>query len=190
MVMVTRCDWAGNDPLYLSYHDKEWGVPVHRDRKLFEFLVLEGAQAGLSWFTILKKRDHYRKVFARFDPEKVARFSQQRINTLMKDPGIVRNRLKIESTISNARCFVATQEEFGSFNRYLWRFVDGKSIQNRWRRLQDVPASTRESDILSRDLKHRGFRFVGTTICYAYMQAVGLVNDHTTNCFRHRELSG
>lgn len=186
--MPARCGWAGSDPLYIAYHDKEWGVPVHRDRKLFEFLILEGAQAGLSWITILKKRPRYREVFAGFDPEKVAKFSPRRIDALLQDPGIVRNRLKIESTVTNARRFLAVREEFGSFNRYLWRFVDGQPIQNRWRRMQDVPVSTPQSDTLSKDLKQRGFRFVGTTICYAFMQAVGLVNDHTTNCFRHREV--
>ena len=184
--MTERCAWAGSDPLYIDYHDKEWGVPVHDDNTLFEFLILEGAQAGLSWITILKKRTRYREVFAGFDPVKIARFNKQQINKLLEDPGIVRNRLKIESTISNARAILALQETYESFDQYLWRFVDGKPIQNRWRRIQDIPASTPVSDALSKDLKKHGFRFVGTTICYAYMQAVGMVNDHTTNCFRYR----
>jgi len=186
---VERCTWAGNDPLYIDYHDKEWGVPVHRDRKLFEFLILEGAQAGLSWITILRKRAHYREVFAGFDPEKVARFGSRQVNKLLRDPGIIRNRLKIEATISNAHAFLAVRESFGSFNRYLWSFTDGEPIHNHWRHLREVPAMTPLSDALSKDLKKRGFRFVGSTICYAYMQAIGLVNDHTTNCFRYQQLT-
>ncbi len=184
-----RCAWAGSDPLYRDYHDLEWGVPVHDDRLLFEFLILEGAQAGLSWITILRKREAYRNAFARFDPAVVATFDAASQTELLANAGIVRNRLKIASTISNARAFLAVQEEFGSFDAYLWRFVDGKPIQNAWNRLAQVPASTPLSDALSRDLKKRGFRFVGSTICYAFMQAVGMVNDHTTDCFRWRELS-
>jgi len=185
-----RCDWAGQDPLYCAYHDTEWGVPEHDDRALFEFLVLEGAQAGLSWITILRKRENYRRVFAGFDPGKVARFDRRRVERALADPGIVRNRLKVESTVGNARAFLAVQEQFGSFDRYLWSLVDGRPIINRFASVRDIPASTRHSDALARDLKQRGFRFVGTTICYAYMQAVGLVNDHVTGCFRYRQLGG
>ena len=184
-----RCAWAGSDPLYRDYHDLEWGVPVHDDRLLFEFLILEGAQAGLSWITILRKREAYRSAFARFDPAMVATFDNARQAELLTNAGIVRNRLKIASTISNARAFLAVQEEYGSFDAYLWRFVAGKPIQNAWSSLAQVPASTPLSDALSRDLKKRGFRFVGSTICYAFMQAVGMVNDHTTDCFRWQELS-
>ncbi|HEX9080074.1 MAG TPA: DNA-3-methyladenine glycosylase I [Desulfuromonadaceae bacterium] len=187
---LCRCAWAGNDPLYQAYHDREWGVPVHDDRLLFEFLILEGAQAGLSWITILRKREAYRTAFARFDPELVARFDGTRIDGLLADPGIVRNRLKVESAVTNARAFLRVQEEFGSFDAYLWCFVDGRPIRNAWKSIADVPASTPLSDALSRDLKRRGFRFVGTTICYSHMQAVGMVNDHTVDCFRWRELGG
>jgi DNA-3-methyladenine glycosylase I len=178
-----RCAWARSD-LSIAYHDAEWGVPVHDDLTLFEFLTLEGAQAGLSWETILKKRDAYRRAFAGFDPAAVARFTPARVERLLRDPGIVRNRLKVESTIANARAFRAVQEEFGSFDAYIWGFVDRKPRVNQWRSLQDVPAKTAESDAMSRDLKRRGFRFVGSTICYAFMQAVGMVNDHTVDCFR------
>jgi len=173
-----------------SYHDEEWGVPVHDDRRLFEFLTLEGAQAGLSWSTILRKRENYRKAFAGFDPARVARFDSRRRAQLMKNPGIVRNRLKIESTVSNARAFLDVKKEFGSFDNYIWRFVDGKPIQNRRAGLHQVPARTPESDALSADLKKRGFRFVGSTIMYAFMQAVGMVNDHEVSCFRYRRLTG
>lgn len=185
---LNRCGWSGSDPLYCRYHDEEWGVPVHDDRLLFEFLTLEGAQAGLSWITILRKRDAYREAFTGFDPEVVARFDQTKIATLLANPGIVRNRLKVESAVSNARAFLAVQEQFGSFDAYMWRFVDGRPVQNSWKSLAEVPASTPVSDALSKDLKQRGFRFVGSTICYAHMQAVGMVNDHTTDCFRWREL--
>jgi len=184
----TRCSWAGQDPLYRAYHDREWGVPVHDDRLLFEFLVLEGAQAGLSWRTILNKREHYREVFAHFEPAKVARFDARKVERLLADPGIVRNRAKVASAIANARAFLAVQKEFGSFDRYLWAFVGGKPLQNRWQTLKEVPAETAESRALSKDLKTRGFNFVGPTICYAFMQAVGMVNDHTVDCFRHRAL--
>ena len=180
-----RCAWAGTDPLMIRYHDDEWGRPLHDDRKLFEFLVLEGAQAGLSWSTILKKRKAYRKAFADFDPVKVARFTPARIEKLLGDPGIVRNRLKVESATSNAKAFLKVQDEFGSFDAYLWRFVDGRPVINRFRRLADIPAETERSRQLGKDLKKRGFRFVGPTICYAFMQAVGMVNDHTTDCFRY-----
>lgn len=186
---VNRCGWAGSDPLYRSYHDLEWGVPVHDDRLLFEFLTLEGAQAGLSWITILRKREAYRRAFAGFDPQAVARFGAAEEERLMADAGIVRNRLKISSTLGNARAYLAVQEEFGSFDAYLWRFVDGTAVQNAWRTLSEVPATSDVSDRLSRDLKKRGFRFVGSTICYALMQAVGMVNDHTVDCFRWAELA-
>jgi len=186
--MARRCSWCGDDPLYVAYHDNEWGVPLHDDRGLFEFLILEGAQAGLSWITILRKRDNYRRAFAGFDPGKVARFDKRKRERLLKDPGIVRNRLKVESTVDNAKAFLRVQEEFGSFDRYIWRFVDGEPRQNRFKKLADIPARTPESDAMSKDLKHRGFRFVGGTICYAFMQATGMVNDHFTNCFRWREI--
>ena len=184
---VTRCRWAeGVSPQYIEYHDTEWGVPVHDDRVQFEFLILEGAQAGLSWSTILNKRDGYRRLFANFDPEQVARFTDRRIEKILQDPAIVRNRLKVESTVSNARAFLEVQAEFGSFCDYVWRFVDGKPIQSRIRKDSDVPATTPESDALSKDLKKRGFRFVGSTIVYAHMQATGMVNDHVANCFRRK----
>ena len=182
-----RCSSA-RTPLGIAYHDAEWGVPVHDDRTLFEFLTLEGAQAGLSWETILKKREAYREAFAGFDPESVARFTERQVERLLRNPGIVRNRLKIDSTVRNAKAFLAVQDEFGSFDAYFWRFVDGKTRVNRWRSLDVVPARTTESDALSRDLLRRGFKFVGSTICYAFMQAVGLVNDHTVDCFRYRQV--
>jgi DNA-3-methyladenine glycosylase I len=178
-----RCGWA-RTPLSIAYHDAEWGSPVHDDRTLFEFLILEGAQAGLSWETILKKRDEYRKAFAGFDPAKVARFKAERVQRLLKNPGIVRNRLKVNSAVNNARLFQAVQREFGSFDRYVWSFVGGEPRINAWRALRDIPARTPQSDALSRDLSKRGFKFVGSTICYAFMQAVGMVNDHTVDCFR------
>lgn len=185
-----RCAWAASGgALDQSYHDREWGVPVHDDRKLFEFLILEGAQAGLSWSTILNKRENYRRALDYFDVRKVARYDAARQRKLLKNPGIVRNRLKIRSTVDNARAFLAVQKEFGSFDRYLWQFVGGKPMQNRRRSMKQVPAKTRESDAMSKDLKKRGFRFVGSTICYAFMQAVGMVNDHTTDCFRHAPLA-
>ena len=180
-----RCPWVNpQNKLYVEYHDREWGRPVHDDRVHFEFLILEGAQAGLSWETILKKRENYRRAFAKFDPKRVARFSRAKITALMKDAGIVRNRLKIESAVSNAKAFLALQREFGSFDRYVWNFVGGKPIINRPKTLKDYPAHSAESDLLSKDLKKRGFRFVGTTIIYAHMQATGLVNDHCVSCFR------
>jgi DNA-3-methyladenine glycosylase I len=183
-----RCAWAGTDPLYQSYHDREWGVPVHDDRLLFEFLTLEGAQAGLSWITILRKRAAYQAAFAGFDPETVARFEEAKVAELLGNPGIVRNRLKVASTITNAQAFLKVQEEFGSFDAYQWNFVDGHPIQNAWQSMAHVPASSPVSDAMSKDLKKRGFRFVGTAICYAHMQAIGMVNDHTVDCFRWREL--
>ena len=184
---LSRCSWP-QSPLDIAYHDAEWGVPVHDDRVLFEFLTLEGAQAGLSWSTILKKRDHYRRAFDAFDPERVARFTPDRVDRLLADPGIVRHRGKIESTVANARHFLEVQREFGSFDRYVWRFVGGAPRVNSWRAHRAIPARTPESDALSKDLKRHGFRFVGSTICYAFMQAVGMVNDHTMECFRYGEL--
>jgi DNA-3-methyladenine glycosylase I len=183
-----RCRWVGTDPLYVDYHDREWGVPVHRDRKLFEMLVLEGAQAGLSWSTILRKRENYRRAFDRFDFNVVATYDRRRIEALLRDEGIVRNRLKVESTVSNAAAFLEVRKEFRTFDRYLWQFVGGAPIRNRWRTLKEIPAVTDEAKTLSRDLKKRGFRFVGPTIVYAFMQAVGMVNDHTVDCFRYREV--
>jgi DNA-3-methyladenine glycosylase I len=180
-----RCVWPGTDPLYIKYHDKEWGVPVYDDKKLFEFLILEGAQAGLSWITILRRREGYRKAFAGFDVKKVAKFTEKDVERLMNDPGIIRNRLKIQSAIKNAEAFMKVQKEFGSFSNYQWQFVGGKPIQNK--RVRKIPATTRESDAFSKDLKKRGFSFVGSTIMYAHMQAVGMVNDHLTKCFRHKE---
>jgi DNA-3-methyladenine glycosylase I len=183
-----RCPWAGTDPLYLAYHDREWGVPEHDDNRLFEMLILEGAQAGLSWITILRKRPHYRRVFAGFDPRRVARFDRRRVAALLRDPGIVRNRRKVEAAVQNARAFLAIVAEEGSFDRYLWRFVGGRPMRNRWVRSEQVPVETDQSRALSRDLKKRGFAFVGPTIGYAFMQAVGMVNDNLTGCFRHRPL--
>ena len=185
---MKRCSWPSTE-LDIAYHDKEWGVPVHDDRVLFEFLILEGAQAGLSWSTILRKRENYRRAFAGFDPKKVARFTTSQIQELLKDEGIVRNRLKIESTVTNARAFLEVQKDFGSFDRYVWGFVRGKPVRNRRKGLNDIPACTVESDALSKDLQRRGFRFVGSTICYAFMQAVGMVNDHLTTCYRYRQLT-
>src|SRR5437762_12939182 len=187
--MVTkRCAWVGSDPLMLHYHDREWGVPVHDDRKHFEFLILEGAQAGLSWSIVLRKREGYRRAFSDFDPAKVARYTEKRIQTLILDPAIIRNRMKIESAVRNARAFLALQDEFGSFDAYCWRFVDGRPRLNRWMATSDIPATSHESDVFSKDLKDRGFSFVGSTIMYAHMQAVGMVNDHLVDCFRYREI--
>lgn len=182
-----RCGWCQNDNLYIEYHDTEWGVPCRDDHKLFEFVVLESAQAGLSWITILKKRDNYRRAFADFDVEAVARFNQRSIERLLNDAGIVRNRLKIESTITNARAFIEIQEEYGSFSDYFWGFNDGEVVTNYWQSLKQVPATTTLSDTISKDMKKRGFKFFGSTICYAHMQATGMVNDHLESCFRHRE---
>jgi DNA-3-methyladenine glycosylase I len=184
-----RCGWAGTDPLYVRYHDEEWGVPLHDDRALFELLTLEGAQAGLAWITILRKREGYRSAFASFDARRIARFGRRRIASVLSDPGIVRNRAKVEGVVKNARALPALVEEAGSLDRYLWSFVGGKPIQNRWSSMKEVPAETDESRALSRDLKRRGFTFVGPTICYAFMQAAGLVNDHLVGCFRHRALA-
>ena len=183
--MRKRCEWANGDPLYTDYHDKEWGTPLHDDRKLFELLILEGAQAGLSWLTVLKKRQNYRKAFDQFNARKIARYDQQKVRKLLSNEGIIRNRLKIKATIENAKAFLAIQKEFGSFDAYIWQFVGGKPKKNAWRRLKQIPAKTKESDAMSKDLKERGFRFAGSTICYAFMQATGMVNDHTVDCFRY-----
>jgi DNA-3-methyladenine glycosylase I len=185
-----RCPWGESHPLYVPYHDREWGKPLHDDHRFFELLVLEGAQAGLSWLTILKKRDAYRKAFDRFDPRKVARYDAKKVARLLADAGIIRNRLKIEAAITNARAFLAVQREFGSFDAYVWRFVGGKPIHNRRRSVKEVPARSAESDAMSEELRRRGFRFVGSTICYAFMQAAGMVNDHLVTCFRHHEVRG
>lgn len=187
LAAIERCPWA-RGKLYEAYHDAEWGVPVHDDRVLFEFLILEGAQAGLSWETILKKRENYRIAFDQFDPQRIARYGEPKRKKLLADAGIVRNRLKIDAAIRNANAFLAVQDEYGSFDDYIWRFVDGKPVQNAWKSPSDVPASTPASDAMSKDLKKRGFKFVGSTICYAYMQAVGMVNDHFVDCFRHLEV--
>ena len=185
--MTQRCPWP-TDELYVAYHDEEWGVPQHDDRHLFEMLILEGAQAGLSWSTILKKRQNYRAAFDNFNATKVAKYNAKKVAQLLSNPGIVRNRLKVAAAIQNAKAFLATQEEFGSFDAYIWQFVDGRPMQNRRRRMSDVPARTAESDAMSKDLAKRGFKFVGSTICYAYMQAVGMVNDHLVECFRYRQV--
>ena len=184
-----RCQWAGSDPLYESYHDLEWGVPLHDDRQLFEFLLLEGAQAGLSWITILKKRENYRKAFDGFDAEKIARYGPEKVLALLQNKGIVRNRLKISAAIGNAKAFLRTREEFESFDAYIWQFTGGATIQNHWKSLSQLPALTNEAELMCKDLKRRGFKFVGPTICYAFMQTIGMVNDHTVDCFRHAELS-
>jgi len=184
------CGWPGDDPLMIAYHDEEWGVPLHDDRGIYEFLVLEGMQAGLSWRTVLHKRENFRKAFAGFDPEKVARFNRRSVERLLNDAGIIRNRQKVEAAVNNARRFLDVQEEFGSFDAYVWRFVGGKPLRNRRRTLADLPATSPESDAMSRELKARGFKFIGSTICYAHMQATGMVNDHLLTCFRHAELAG
>ena len=187
-MVLQRCEWANSSALYLDYHDTEWGVPVHDERTLFEFLILEGAQAGLSWSTILNKRQAYIQAFENFEPTKVASYDDSEVQALLANPGIVRNRLKIQAAIQNARSFLAVQDQFGSFDTYIWQFVDGKPIQNSWKSLQEIPATTQESDAMSKDLKKRGFTFVGSTICYAFMQAVGMVNDHIVDCFRWQEV--
>ena len=189
MSEIRRCNWSVSDPIYIKYHDKEWGVPVHNDRKLFEMIVLDGAQAGLSWLTILKKRNNYRKAFDNFDPKKVAKYDKRKIIQLLKNDGIVRNRLKVESAVTNAKAFLKVKEEFGTFDKYIWQFIGGKTKVNSWKTLKDIPANSKESDAMSKDLKSREFKFVGSTICYAFMQAAGLVNDHTIDCFRYKELT-
>jgi len=186
--MISRCSWSTSDQLYIKYHDKEWGKPLHNDRKLFEFLILEGAQAGLNWLMVLKKRENYRKAFDNFDPVKIAKYNQRKINSLLNNEGIIRNKIKIQSAIQNAKTFLKVQDEFGSFNKYIWQFTDGKTIQNSWDNIKNIPATSPVSDVMSKDLKKRGFNFVGSTICYAFMQATGIVNDHTKDCFRYKEL--
>ena len=186
---MQRCAWPKSE-LDITYHDREWGVPVHDDRVLFEILILEGAQAGLSWSTILKKRENYRRVLDGFDPRKIARYDSRKVKQLLADAGIVRNRLKVAATVQNAKAFLAVQKEFGSFDAYIWRFIGGRPVQNRRRSLKEIPARTPESDAMSKDLLKRGFKFVGSTICYAFMQAVGMVNDHTVDCFRHKQCGG
>ena len=185
---MKRCAWADSDELAASYHDHEWGAEIHDDRTLFEFLVLEGAQAGLSWSTILRKREGYRRAFDHFDARKISKYSEKTVSRLLTNPEIIRNRLKINAAITNARAFLQVQKEFGTFDRYIWQFVDGKPIQNSWRRMSDLPSSTAESAAMSKDLQKRGFKFIGPTICYAFMQAVGMVNDHVVDCFRYKEL--
>lgn len=184
---MIRCPWANSDPLYLDYHDKEWGVPEHDDWKLFEMLILEGAQAGLSWITILKKRENYRKAFAGFDAQKIAKYDENKVQELLSYEGIIRNRLKINAAIQNAKAFLAVQQEFGSFDAYIWQFVGGRPRKNAWKSSEELPAKTLESEVMSKDLLKRGFKFVGPTICYAFMQAVGMVNDHLVDCFRYEE---
>lgn len=186
--MIKRCDWSGSEPIYIEYHDTEWGVPVHDDRKLFEFILLDGVQAGLSWLTVLKKRENYRQAFDNFDASKIALYDDDKFNELMQNTGLVRNKLKMKAAISNAKAFLKVQEQFGSFDSYIWQFVDGKTIINEWKSIKEVPATSIESDAMSKDLKERGFKFVGSTICYAFMQAAGLVNDHLTDCFRYHEV--
>ena len=183
-----RCDWLTDDETYIAYHDSDWGVPVHDDTKLFEMLILEGAQAGLSWLTVLKRRESYRKAYDGFDPVKIAQWNQEKIESLLKDPGIIRNRLKVESARTNAQAFLKIVDEFGSFDDFIWSFVRGKPIQNSWETLKEIPSTTHESDRMSKELKKRGFKFVGSTSCYAFMQSVGMVNDHTVDCFRYKEL--
>ena len=186
--MKNRCGWAGSDPLYINYHDTEWGVPVHDDRKWFEFLILEGAQAGLSWLTILKKRQNYRKAFNNFNAAEIAAYDSAKVQTLLSDSGIIRNKLKIKAAIQNASSFLAVQQEFGSFDNYIWQFVEGRALKNSWSSVPEIPAQTRLSAAMSADLKKRGFKFVGPTICYAFMQATGMVNDHVVDCFRYNEV--
>ncbi|MFH1197499.1 MAG: DNA-3-methyladenine glycosylase I [bacterium] len=186
--MITRCGWSTNDPIYIQYHDEEWGVPVHDDRKLFEFLILDAFQAGLSWLTILKKRENFRKAFDNFDAQKISKYSQKKIDKLLSDEGIIRNKLKVHAAVSNAKAYLLIQKEFGSFDKYIWQFTGGKTIINKWKTLKEIPPRTEESDAMSKDLKKRGFKFVGSTICYAFMQAAGMVNDHVVDCFRYKPL--
>jgi len=189
MTNKTRCEWLNDDPLYIRYHDKEWGVPVYNDRKLFEKIILEGAQAGLSWITVLKKRAHYRKVFDKFNPEVIARYNKRKVESLLNDAGIIRNRLKVEGTIKNAQAYLQLRESEGKFKDFIWNFVNGKPIVNKWKSLKQIPAITDISNTMSKELKKRGFTFVGPTICYSFMQSMGLVNDHTTDCFRYHEIN-
>lgn len=187
---ITRCEWCGADPLYTKYHDEDWGMPEHDDRKLFEMLLLEGAQAGLSWITVLKKRENYRKVFSNFNPNRIARYDEKKVNELLNNPGIIRNRLKVNAFINNAQCFLKVKKEFETFDNYIWQFVSHKPIVNKYKALKELPAFTEESDKMSKDLKKRGFKFVGSTICYAYMQACGMVNDHIVKCYRYKQVIG
>lgn len=187
--MQKRCEWCGEDELYVKYHDEDWGVPVHDDRLHFEMLILEGAQAGLSWITILRKRENYKKAFDNFDVKKVARYTEKRIEKLLQNAGIIRNKLKVRSAVTNAKVFIEVQKEFGSFDKYMWQFVKNKPIVNKWKKMSDLPVTSKESDELSKDLKKRGFKFVGSTIMYAHMQSIGMINDHTVNCFRHKEVN-
>ena len=187
---IVRCEWPGDDPLYTKYHDEEWGTPEHDDRKLFEMLLLEGAQAGLSWITVLRKRENYRKALSNFNPNRIAKYDGKKVKELLNNPGIIRNRLKINAAITNAQCFLKVKKEFGSFDNYIWQFVNHKPIINKYKALKELQAFTVESDIMSKDLKKRGFKFVGSTICYAYMQACGMVNDHVVNCYRYKQLKG
>ncbi len=186
--MVKRCGWCGTDPLYVKYHDEEWGIPVHDDTKHFEMIILDGAQAGLSWLTVLRKRENYRKAFDRFNPKKVAKYDEEKVEALLNNPGIIRNKLKVRSAVTNAQAFLKVKKEFGSFDKYIWQFVNGKPIINKWKSIKELPATSKESDAISKDLKKRGFKFVGSTICYAYMQAAGMVNDHIVSCFRYKKL--
>jgi len=186
MNKIIRCAWAGNDPLYIKYHDEEWGIPVHDDQKLFEMLILEGAQAGLSWITILRKRENYRRAFDNFNAEIISKYNSNKINQLLKNEDIIRNRLKIKATINNAKCFLEVQKEYGSFDKFIWQFTNGEQLKNKFNTLKEIPAKTEISDAMSKELKKRGFKFVGSTICYAFMQAVGMVNDHTIDCFRYK----
>lgn len=187
--MIKRCKWCGTDEQYVKYHDEEWGIPVHYDRVHFEMLILEGAQAGLSWLTVLRKRDNYRKAYDNFDVKKVAKYTEKRIEKLLLNPGIIRNKLKVRASVTNAIAFTEVQKEFGSFDKYIWQFVNNKPIVNKWKTMSELPATSKESDALSKDLKKRGFKFVGSTIIYAHMQSIGMVNDHTTDCFRYKELA-
>lgn len=183
-----RCEWAGTDPLYIEYHDNEWGVPVHDDRKLFEFLILEGAQAGLSWITVLKKRENFRKAFDNFNPEKISKYQSEKIKELLNNRGIIRNKLKIAAAVQNASAFLKVVEKYGNFNDYIWQFTDGRQIQNSWKNESEIPAETKKSKKMSKDLKEKGFKFIGPTICYAFMQATGMINDHVVHCFRYNEI--
>ncbi len=186
--MKNRCEWCGSEPIYVKYHDEEWGVPVHDDIKHFEMIILDGAQAGLSWLTVLRKRENYRKAFNNFNPKKVAKYDENKITKLLDNPGIIRNKLKVRSAVTNAQAFLKVQKEFGSFDKYIWQFVGGKPIINKWKSMKELPATSKESDAMSKDLRKRDFKFVGSTICYAYMQAAGMVNDHVKSCFRYSEL--
>ena len=187
---ITRCEWCGDDPLYIRYHDEEWGMPGHNDRKLFEMLLLEGAQAGLSWITVLRKRENYRKAFSNFNPNKIARYDEKRIKELLNNPGIIRNRLKINAAIINAQCFLKVKKEFGTFDDYIWQFVNHEPVINKFKSLSELPATSEASETMSKDLKNRGFKFIGPTICYAFMQACGMVNDHVVNCYRYKQVIG